>query len=142
MILRFNRIFTPKEYFPVVKAKRLKHTPETEFYLIAIASSEDAYRLSWVINDILDIQLKRADPLKIWEENKENPGKYICYAYISEEQQGVCRLISNKSESGLLEPKLKQFDFFLQFQHLPGVKPESVVNALKKHNDILLAMEI
>ena len=65
----------------MAKEKRLKYKAEQEFNLIAISAREDAYRLSWVINNTLDINLKRAGHLNIWEEKLENPQQFVYYQY-------------------------------------------------------------
>ncbi|MGC9330268.1 MAG: IPExxxVDY family protein [Bacteroidales bacterium] len=124
------------------KEKRLKYVPVTDFKLIAIASSEDAYRLSWVINQLFGIQLKRTDPLRVWDEKTENHREFVCYIYTSASQQSICRLISNKSESGFLDKTYSQFDYLFQFRHLHGVKSDEVVELLKNQKDILVAVEI
>ncbi|MFW5805651.1 MAG: IPExxxVDY family protein [Bacteroidales bacterium] len=126
----------------MTKEKRLKYTPVPDFTLVAIATSEDAYRLSWVLNQLLGIQLKRTDPLQVWNEKTENPLEFGCYKYTSPSEQTGCRLIANKSESGLLESKYNKFDYFLQMRHLPGVKASDVIEQLNNEKDILLAVEI
>ena len=126
----------------MTKEKRLKYVPVPDFNLIAIASSEDAYRLSWVINQLFGIQLKRTEPLRVWDVKTENPREFVCYTYTSASQQSVCRLISNKSESGFLDKTYSRFDYLLQFRHLTGVKADDVVELLKNQKDILVAVEI
>ncbi|MEA3447205.1 MAG: IPExxxVDY family protein [Bacteroidota bacterium] len=126
----------------MTKEKRLKYVPVPDFNLIAIASSEDAYRLSWVINQLFGIQLKRTEPLRVWDEKTENPRDFVCYTYTSASQQSDCRLISNKSESGLLESKYSKFDYFLQIRHFPGFQMTELVEQLNTQKDILMAVQI
>lgn len=123
----------------VNKDKRLKYQPELDFVLIALASSEDAYRLSWLINQALNIHLKRDDSVKIWDEKRENPGEFECYKHTKQADETVYRLVANRSENGFLEKKYRQFDYFLQIFDLPGNKTENILSLLNREQDIIIA---
>jgi hypothetical protein len=118
--------------------KRLQYKPKPDFTLIAIATSEDAYRLSWLINQAAGIRLTRIEPLKIWHESLENPGEFLCYQYTNASDVIVYRLIANRSDSGFLEMKFKQFDFFLQCFDMSEQQTQELLNKIKGEKDILM----
>jgi len=119
--------------------KRLKYKPQSDFSLIAIATSEDAYRLSWLINQAAGIRLTRTEPLKIWHKSLENPGEFMCYEHTNELGKAVYRLVANRSVNGFLEKEYKQFDFFLQCFDLPEKASRELMEILKREKDILTA---
>lgn len=126
----------------MAKEKHLKYKAEQEFDLIAISAREDAYRLSWVINNTLDINLQRAGHLNIWEEKLENPQQFVYYQYNKSTSQIVYRLISNKSETGFLSPAHKGFDYFLQLINIQKLKIDDITKKLMSQSDILAVKEI
>lgn len=122
--------------------KRLKYRPESDFILYAISSREDIYRISWLINNILKTELKRAGNLELWNKNAEVPYKFDYYEYNKNDSQTVYRLISNKSADGFLDIKHKMFDYFLQITGLPENNKQNIYNTILQENEILAVKTI
>ena len=92
---------------------------ETDFYLIAIASHENDYRLTWALNKALNLDLKKGEDLSFNHSKHKVLTNYSMYNYQDESNYLKYNLISNKSEKGFLIPDLKNIDFILRLSGSP-----------------------
>jgi hypothetical protein len=129
---------------------RLHVDYDFDFCLIGIVSYEKDYRLCWMLNKLLNIQLTKA------EDHIAAGGKHSIYTCLHEDLFREYHLIANKGDALILVDEHKHIDYFLlikgiieedERKHMPELikKSEMVsaaylidVHSLKsKHNLIL-----
>ncbi|HRW22752.1 MAG TPA: IPExxxVDY family protein [Bacteroidales bacterium] len=109
--------------------KILKFTPEFDFNLIAIASTENIYRLAFIINNTTGLSFEADQALTIWHPKLTEPQKFTVFVCNEEESFITLRLISNKCENGLLIEELKNIDYLI---HLTGEINETFLKSFFK----------
>lgn len=100
---------------PRKQTLRLLPEEEFEFKLIGIFSAENDYKISWLINKTLNINLVRDGNIGI-PINQNVEQTFSHYFYEDKSEQIVYRLISNKSDYGCLIPELKNLDYFFKIR--------------------------
>lgn len=98
--------------------KKIKLDAEVDFNfsLWGIISALKEYKLAWLLNKNLDIQLDKIEDIEIEFLNSQN---LIISNYFFEMEYSNIRLLKNKSvdqfseSSAFLLPELKRFDFLL-----------------------------
>jgi hypothetical protein len=69
--------------------------PETDYSVVAIVSSENDYRLSWLVNKYAGFKLSRAEDIEL--TNKKGEGLfYPCYCETADEESAF-KLVVNKA---------------------------------------------
>lgn len=126
------------------KIKFIEPTDST-LTLFAICSTENGYRLSWLLNNSsLSLSLQRL------ELNNDNFPEFICRLDIfSEEESNGAVLLPNAIEpSKFIAPKYKKFDYLLAVRHplseqeiasfetaikrIPGVITGTIISSIDK----------
>ena len=94
-----------------------RHTLYTEFdydfEMISIISSQRDYRICWLINRALNIDLCRNTDLLISNSRKKTESLHNLYFYEDEINLLRFYLVTNKSSGIYLIPELKQADYFM-----------------------------
>ena len=109
----------------MVKRIKLDIKPEA-FSVIGISSHENDYRLSWSINEQLQLSLSQDCSLEAGE-GKE----FTCFVHEDDNQTII--LISNRCENGFLLEKYKNLDFFLKlYPELNEAETSQWLKKLKK----------
>ncbi len=96
-----------------MKTKKVKYTPEYNFKLIGISSTEDDYKLSWKLGKMLKTEFVRATSLQIIDSKYT---EYQIFSVFENEDKNKfpdIRLITNKGNEGFLIEELKNIDFFI-----------------------------
>jgi hypothetical protein len=116
------------------------------FTAIGISSHENDYRLSWNLNEYLDLQF-------VFQNKGHIVGteEFACFCHRDEKQ--TLWLISNRCSNGFLLPKYKNFDFILKFdkklsdsdlhlwaQHLKKVPLISAILPLPEDKQVLMRL--
>ena len=126
-----------------------------DFEIIGLISSVPAYKLAWIINNSLKIDLSKADDIKLGFTKKE----VVITNYIFKEEYSYIRLIKNKSleESinddsiGLFDvgqneyclPEFKKYDYVIQLEgSINSQYSDEILNKLNKINEIQLVTPI
>jgi hypothetical protein len=105
---------------------------EFDFHLLGISCHLPEYRLAWIINQTLGIDLERKDDVDLMlGKRKEENGLFSFYQYDNEESYTTINLLSNRCEKGNYCPELKQLDYFLQLW-LPESDEDNVKTITKK----------
>lgn len=100
------------------------------------------YRLSFFINQICNLKLKKIDDF-IQKEVQNELCAYSLFFYNCVETNNSFSLISNHHPEKKLIPALKQFDYFLLIQNqFPTSKQKEFISKLKKIPNILTVYEI
>ena len=126
------------------KVHKLKGFQPESFRIICIASHQNHYRLSWALNNALNIQFQKADDLiiKISKANVEQHfSKYNC---IGSSPSVAYHLISNKGEQGYLLKELPNIDFFLKIEGDTGGGDfvQNLINKIKGLDIVITAFEL
>jgi hypothetical protein len=112
---------------------------EYDFQLIGICSSNSDYKLSWAINQHLNIQLRKGDDYSILE-NKEGEHLHSFYQFFDEVEHLEYYLIKNISTNfQRLIPEKDQVDYFLVIKNNFVKDLGSILEQLKEIESILTA---
>ena len=102
-----------------MKKRKLEAEFEYDFSLFGIISVLKEYKLAWLLNNILDVQLDKANDIEIEFLKSQN---LTISNYLVETENSSLRLLKNKSMDQLgdnpafLLPELKRFDYFMIIQ--------------------------
>jgi hypothetical protein len=118
----------------VIKHKILKSSlSKQEYILYGIVSSSNDYRIAWLLNDKLKIDLKKVDDFKVNINKLNSSANYTRYSF--EKESISIKLLSNKDENSLKLIKLN-FDYFLKicndFNNLKNIK--RILNEMSEIN--------
>ncbi|MBL4655247.1 MAG: IPExxxVDY family protein [Bacteroidia bacterium] len=104
-----------------------------DFSLLGIVSSEKIYRLCWVLNQELPLDLLRTDDLEIFSGNSSTSQYFPRYIdQNSSENEGYIYLLGNKNSGRYVIPDRKEADYFLILNGDAIMENiDSVVNQLK-----------
>jgi len=103
---------------------------EFDFHLLGVSCHQSDYRLAWIINQALEIDLERKDDIDLMlGKNKEEHGLFSFYQFDNEENYTTINLISNRCEKGNYCGELKQLDYFLQLW-LPESEEDDDINSI------------
>jgi len=101
-----------------MKKSKLQVVHEYEFDLIGLVAPVKDYKMAWLINRSLGIQMTKT---KDYEVEFINSPRLIISQYILEKEHGFIQLLKNRAYSSLdqalyLVPELKSMDYFLVLQ--------------------------
>ena len=115
----------------------LDYDYDYDFVVLAINSHIKAYKLSWVLNKSLGLNLEITDNHKI-------DGELIFTRYRSETiYGGVFNLLSNRSKNGHMVSSKKSVNFFLSInKDIWRIEKYEILSKLRAINDILLVFEL
>lgn len=142
-----------------------KHTLEIEydydFVLIGISSHEKDYRLCWMLNKQLGLELFKTDSLEIKGKKQETPSFFSLFTYENEELFREYTVIANLSESKsvikgdslfdavnpaeneLLIPEHKQMDYFFVIKgEIENEETDEIIRKIKEIESVQTAVRI
>ena len=108
-----------------------------DFVILAINSHSKAYKLSWILNKKLNLNLEITDNHKINDD-------LIFKRYKSESiDRGTINLLSNQSKKGNMISSQKSVNYFLIMNKDNWmVEKYNILSKLREINDILLVFEL
>lgn len=113
-----------------------------EFSFIGISCHLKDYRLSFFINQELDLKLKKIEDF-VQEDDQKNSFTYSLFYFRCPDTNNNFCLISNHHSEKKLIQAYKQFDYFLLVQNnLSSMKKKDLISNLKKIPNLLAAYEI
>jgi len=121
-----------------IKLKNIQ--PNYEFILIGLVTSEPLYRLSWLVNDILSIQLKESSPAQVYHIKRQIVQEFSIFQFYGTDTS-VFQLIQNKSQQGFLIEEQKQFDYWLKIEN-SILKATDLIVKLKALKNVSLVFDI
>ncbi len=125
------------------KIHKLKNVVPEVFKIICIASHQNDYRLSWALNEKLNINLKRVEDHQLQLPQNRGTQNFSLYASDPDESLVVYHLISNKSEQGYLLKNMKNIDYFLKISgEMENISLPDLVGKLKRIPIIITAFEL
>ncbi len=126
----------------MAKKLSLKIDFSSEYCLIGISCHLKDYRLTFFLNDKLNIKLRRIDDfIQAGPDNKDL--NYSLYYFPCTDTKNNYCLISNHHEDGKLIPALKTIDYFLLIENeIHDSLKKEVISKAKSIPNVLLAYEI
>lgn len=124
-----------------------KHTlsiqPEYPDKIIGIAAAENDYKATWLINNLLNINLIKINDLEITDNNLPHTLFFNIFTYDDEDNYLSWQLISNKSENGFFIPEYKNIDFFLLLKgEISKQNTQEIMNRLKSAKEIQTVFDL
>ncbi|MBT0812606.1 IPExxxVDY family protein [Litoribacter ruber] len=119
-----------------MKKTKLQVVHEYEFDLIGLVAPLKDYKMAWVINNSLDLDLART---KDYQLEFINQPALVISQYILEKDHGFIQLLRNRSYSKsdkalYLVPELKTIDYFLLLQdYTYELNINAYIEELSKH---------
>lgn len=95
------------------KRLKLDYKQEYNFLLFGISTSEKDYRLIWNLNNTLNLLLSKTEDHQAYHKKADGDQFFSCFLYMDNKTMLEYKMISNKSENGILIDELKNIDFFL-----------------------------
>ena len=92
---------------------KLNYEPDYEFLLLGIVSYERDYRISWDINQNLELDLVRTEDHFIKLKSSERGIYFSCFIYEDEESYLNYKLLTNRADRGYLLEELRNIDYFI-----------------------------
>lgn len=120
---------------PLQKVK-LVEPPSGTLILFAICSTENGYRLSWLLNSTLSLNLQRH------KLNDDEFSDFICKldAFAEAKNNGAILLPNKVEPTKFIAPKYKEFDFLLAIRQTSDVL--ALESAVKKTPGIVAAVQV
>jgi hypothetical protein len=120
---------------PLQKVKLVEY-PSDALFLFAVCSTENGYRLSWLLNSSLSLNLQRHDL-----DRGEFPEFIYDLDVFAEAKNNGALLLPNKIESTkFIAPKYKAFDYLLAIRQTSDVI--TLETAVKKTPGIVTAVQV
>jgi hypothetical protein len=94
------------------KKVKLIYKQEYNFLLLGISSYEKDYRLIWNLNNNLNLFLAKTEDHYAYHKKAEGDQFFSCFLYMDKKTMLEYKIISNKSENGILIDELKTIDYF------------------------------
>jgi hypothetical protein len=115
-----------------MKKAKLQIEPAFDFELLGIVSPIREYRMAWLVNQELELNLIKADDLELEFLNAE---KLEIAQYLLSLPHGFIQLLKNKAinstqQAAYLIPELKNLDYFLLIQD--ETEELDLINFVKK----------
>ncbi|MCT4562047.1 MAG: IPExxxVDY family protein [Crocinitomicaceae bacterium] len=107
-----------------------------EFETFGLCSHHPDYRVAFNLNEVLDIQLQKAEEDFKPEVKKGTAAPHSIYEFINEDF-GAFYLIKNQSQGKFLIPEKPQVDFFLFVNQLNGVNERDLMHKINQVSIIL-----
>ncbi|PKP46373.1 MAG: hypothetical protein CVT95_07100 [Bacteroidetes bacterium HGW-Bacteroidetes-12] len=118
----------------------IKHTFKLEedynFEIIGISCHSKNYKLCWVVNNALQINLIRLNDFEILK--KKETLSFSFYKYIDKENNIEYYLIANKSENGFLISEKPSVDYFIILKESASPKLTTKITTILNKQDIIL----
>jgi len=118
-----------------------KHLLEVEydydFDLIGISCHLREYRLCWLLNNVLHINLVRD------EAGAETPvGQFVLFNDECKETRTIIHLLSNRGPDGWLVPEQRQADYLLMLRENARWNVQDLIAEIRQQSQILTAFSI
>jgi hypothetical protein len=119
------------------KTHKLVFKPVFDFQLIGLASDEQDYRISWLINSAMGWKLSKRENLVVEFQDEEINQEFSLFTYTDEETLVQYNLVANRTEHGYLLDEIRNIDYLLQVIDETGNQDmESLVTGLKKLKEV------
>ncbi len=97
----------------MVKKIKLAYTQNYDFLLIGISSDEREHKFIWGLNQLLLVQFSKTENHRAFHKKLAEEQEFSAFSFTDEDTLIEYRIISNKSETGILMDELRNIDYFL-----------------------------
>lgn len=113
-----------------------------DYDMIGICSHHSDYRLVWGLNELLKIQLAKAEDDFVVTGKKGSGNSSHSYYFTSDEENMMeIYFIKNKAGNKFLIPEKQQIDYFLFLRNNRIYSVKEWVELIKSHPSVLTAFE-
>ena len=124
------------------KVHKLQNFYPEDFQLVCIASHQNDYRLSWALNEQLNLQLQKDHDLTVHDKKYDTTDQFTKYSYENDNQTIRYYLIANKNSQGFLFPDMKNIDFLLKIEGNMNEDDLSyIVKQIRKIDFVMIAFK-
>lgn len=114
-----------------------------DYSLIGINTVSGDYRLSWNLNKLLKLDLRKApEPVIIADRTSAVDSRFYYHKYFDREAQALYVLFGNKSGSAYLIPEQKKADFVLMVEHSDILDPGNLLKKIQEIKQVQMAFHI
>ncbi len=89
---------------------------EEDFSLLGLLTDEPDYRLCWLLNQWLDINLEKEEDLNLFHPKRKQEQSFSLFSYYDENTCWTFRVIQNRSAQGYFLEEIRNIDFLLHLQ--------------------------
>lgn len=111
-----------------------------DFDLLAISAHLKDYRLCWLLNSSLGLDLQRDADYEL--KNEAGTALFSFFSFTDEENDVSIYLLANRSENGMLIPEKKQTDYFLLIKNDLGETYADLSSKIKTLPNILVVQAV
>ncbi len=122
------------------KSIKINLTLNFDFLFIGLVSSEPIYRVGWLLNEKINLQLTEAKPLRLLHPKTKLEQEFSLFNYI-DESSATYELVQNKGINGVLIEEQKNIDYFLKITDFNANSGE-LLSKIKELKNINLAIKI
>jgi len=125
------------------KVHKLHNFYPEAFQVICIASHQNDYRLSWALNEKLNLGLQKDKDLTVEDQKEGTTRQFTKYSYTFGDQAIQYHLIANKNQEGFLFPDMKNIDFLLKLEgEMDEDKLNFLIKEIKKIDFVIIAFRL
>jgi hypothetical protein len=111
-----------------------------EFDVVGVSSSEQTYRLAWMLNLVFHWKLRKVADIEC--PQRYGVSFHDCYLHQSENKMLSIHLIDNKAPDGVLIQEMMSFDFILKIVDHNEELDELFYNKLRRLPLIMASMKM
>lgn len=113
------------------------------YKIVAISTHLKDYRVSFYLNELLDLKLKRIEDLSIDNKQTSSVQSFEHQHYECEEREVNYDLIQNKANGVFFLPSLKKFDFLLILKTENEItNQEKIIDILKESDHFQIVYKV
>lgn len=126
-----------------MKKSQISKTTQSEFRLIGISAAVRDYRLCWLLNDLLSVDLKRIENIQLDNPKKQTHVEFAHFVFENEIMQQSMRVIANRAEKEFFIAEMPKADFLLLLNGEWGANEIKLIfSKLKSCAEIDISFEI
>ena len=128
----------------MAKKLLLETRSEPAFYtLIGISSSLRDYRLSFLINQSLEFNLKKLDDFCTILPGKQEPEAFSLFYFRDDDQRNSYFLLANRNLENFLLPEMRQMDFLLIIEGgFKKARKDAMLKNIRNIQNVIASYEI
>ncbi len=108
---------------------------EEDFCLLGLLSDEPDYRLCWLLNQALEINLEKEEELILYHPRLKLEQSFSLFAWVDEDTYWTYRIIRNRSGQGYFLEEVRNIDYLL---HLQGeISTERLRQLINSINEVV-----
>lgn len=122
---------------------RITYQYNFNYKIVAISTHLKDYRVSFYLNELLNLKLKRVEDLSIDNKTTSTVQSFEHQHYACEETEINYHLIQNKINGVFLLPSLKKFDFLLILKtENEIINQEKIIDILKNSEHFQIVYKV